>query len=310
MISWLRAFGAVVTVASLLSAQTSTGTRAFSLHDRLSIELSDQWIERRDTLPPPPPILAASAPMMRFSDFLELEHKEAPAILQFGFSDNPFGGLDAAHLQLRLEIERGAIQHLFFFFFPPPAGCLAKARADFDGNKNSAISRRQRALASRAARAEKGERVNTSLGALSASSRTVCDFAPTPRDLFASRISPAVRISTSGSREVASGELRDFYLPPMQQEEISGMSFFIFEAQDQRLLEFLEVEHFGLRQGMNSARAYYFWAVGARTPFPFLRDPQRRDLQLVHVAYATLSTTGEARSQFLDLLRQARFRVM
>lgn len=308
MTTWLRAIAMMVVTASLLNAQTSTGTRVFTLHDRLAIELSNQWTERRDVLPPPPAVLAASAPALRFSDYLELEHKEAPAILQFGFSDNPFEGLDAARLQTRLEIDRGAVQHLFFFFFPPPAGCLAQARADFERARTREISSRQQELARRAARAEKGERVNTSLGSLSASSRTVCEFAPTPRDLFASRISQAIRFRLSGSREIASGELSDFYLPAMQQDEIGGLTFFIFEAQDQRLLEFAEVERFGLAPEMNGARAYYFWAVGARTPFPFLRDPHRRDLQLVHVSYATLSTSGEARSQFLDLLRQVRFR--
>lgn len=299
---WTMAAGGLLLATVMLAAQTGAGTRVFSLHDRLVIELSATWSERRDILPPPQPVLAASAPPLRFSDFMVLEDRHTPALLQFGFSDNPFEGLDPGRLETRLYVQRGALAHLFYFFFPPPAECLARGQSAFERAKIGEIERRDRE-----ARSSKEDDRPRSLSPISVSSLARCEFAPTPRDLFASRLSPSVRFRLSSSRESVTGELRDFYLPAMTQMEIGEMTFFIFEAQDNRLLEFADVERFGLRPEMNGARVHYFWAVGARTPFPFLREFDRRDRQLVHVAAATLSLRGEARDEFLDLLRRIRF---
>jgi hypothetical protein len=109
--------------------------------------------------------------------------------------------------------------------------------------------------------------------------------------------------SAGGSR----GLFPSFYVPPTERVEIDGKTFFIYEAQGQGYVDRPQLDYFNLPEGWQGARAFLFWAVGADTPFPFVRDPARRNVRLVHVAYACLSTTGDARPAFLEKLRSIRF---
>ncbi|HVH72351.1 MAG TPA: hypothetical protein VNB49_14740 [Candidatus Dormibacteraeota bacterium] len=92
-----------------------------------------------------------------------------------------------------------------------------------------------------------------------------------------------------------------------EQVELRGKSFFIFEARAERVLDFTDVEHFGLSDERRNARPHFFWAIGANAPFPFIRDITRKDLQLIHVVYATLSPDGDAHSEFRTLLDSISF---
>jgi hypothetical protein len=310
---FVRVFSFLLLVLALLtaasdgagrpSAQSRAGNaREFSLNDRVFVSLMADWLERRDVPPPPAPVLVASAPRLRFSDILVLENRVAPAVLEFAFSDNPYIGQDSRALETSLQVRAGAVPHLFYFFFPPPAGCLGKALEAFEKAKQEADAQRERERAE-ARENEKPPPPSTPPG-VTISAR--CDFGPEPRDFFSEQVSPSVVFSRSGTSERVRGDLRELYMPPMEQVEIGEMTFLIFEAQGQRTVDRADVERYGFPDSTVGARVHFFWAIGARTPFPFIRDPHRKDLQLVHVVYATLSLSGDARPEFRDLLRRIR----
>ena len=58
--------------------------------------------------------------------------------------------------------------------------------------------------------------------------------------------------------------------------EASGLTFYVFEAQGRMWLDLATVDHCNLPDEMQGAQADFFWAVGASSPFPFIRDPQRK----------------------------------
>lgn len=67
--------------------------------------------------------------------------------------------------------------------------------------------------------------------------------------------------------------------------EASGLTFYVFEAQGRMWLDLATVDHFNLPDEMQGAKADFFWAVGAPSPFPFIRDPQRKNVPLIQVVY-------------------------
>lgn len=50
--------------------------------------------------------------------------------------------------------------------------------------------------------------------------------------------------------------------------------------------------------------AGFFWAVGAPSTCPFLRDPQSKNVSLIQVAYAGIGLGPDKRDIFMRLLRQ------
>lgn len=64
--------------------QGGPSLRSFSFSDRARVSLASDWIARSDMVLPPLPLLAASAPRLVFSDFLLLENRGVPAVLQLG----------------------------------------------------------------------------------------------------------------------------------------------------------------------------------------------------------------------------------
>ncbi len=71
-------------------------------------------------------------------------------------------------------------------------------------------------------------------------------------------------------------------------------------------LDLATVDHFNLPDETQGAQADFFWAVGAPSPFPFFRDPQRKNVQVIEVAYAGIGLGPNKRDIFLRLLRQVR----
>lgn len=271
-------------------------SRTFSLAGQISVELDGQWTERRDAEPPPLPALIPSAPKLSFSDALILENHKSRSVLQLALSENPFVGRDAPSLDKQFHATAGTgnglHEHLFYFFFPPPKACLEHGRVEFE--------RRRSEQEQNAERDEDGK--------LKAPLRPLmmhqsCSFSTTLLEMFAEQVSAGLTFSRTEKQERVRGRLHEFYLPPMEQMEIGGRTFFIFEAQGQRMVERGEIEKYGLPEELRGARAYFFWAIGAPSPFPFLRDPLRKDLQLIHVVYACLSLDGDARPEFLKILR-------
>ena len=69
-------------------------------------------------------------------------------------------------------------------------------------------------------------------------------------------------------------------------------------------LDLATVDHFNLPDEMQGSQADFFWAVGAPSPFPFFRDPQRKNVPLIQVAYAGIGLGPNKRDIFMKLLRQ------
>ncbi len=290
---------ALVASAAAVAAQSSTTPRTFSLAGQIGIELDMRWSERRDAEPPPLPALLASTPKLAVSDILILENHAARSVAQLALSDNPFVGRDAPSLDAQFHAQpgtgRGFHEHLFYFFFPPPKACVERARQEFE--------RRQREQELNAERDTDGK-LKKPLPAITVS--RACSFSPALLEMYAEQVSGGVTFTQAEKQERVRGELREFYLPPMEAIELGGRTFFVFEAQGQRLIERTEIEKYGLPEDWRGARAHFFWAVGAPTPFPFLKDALRKDVQLVHVVYACLSVDGNARKEFHGLLRRVR----
>lgn len=273
--------------------EVPAAVRSFSLADRLSVILTTDWVERRNEDPPPPNQLIASAPRFNFSEILVLENRKAHAVLKVAISENPFLGGNAPSLEARIHAAGGSalVNHLFYFFFPPPRTCLAEAKSVLEAARREEEARREN---------EKKERRAPKAISISRS----CEFAATPLDFYSEQVSSGVTLNSSGA---ADGMLRSFYVPPMEQVEMAGKTFFIFEAQGQRYVDRAELDKFNLPENLRGARARLFWAIGADTPFPFTRDPLRKNVQLIHVAYACLSATGSATAEFREKLLSIRF---
>src|SRR5437667_172854 len=84
----------------------------------------------------------------------------------------------------------------------------------------------------------------------------------------------------------------------------NGLAVYVFEAQGRMQLDLATVNHFNLPDEMQGAQVDFFWAVGAPSPFPFLQDPQRKNVPLIQVAYAGIGLGPDKRDIFMRLLRQ------
>lgn len=280
-------------VAGSSQAQDTPPARSFSLAGRISVILTTDWAERGDEHPPPPNVLVASAPGILFTDILALENRKQHAVLKIAVSENPFFGGNGATLEAQMRAGNGETLagHLFYFFFPPPRTCLARAKAAVDGARRAEEAR---------VAGEKEERRAPRI----VSASTNCEFASTPGDFYSEQVSPGVALDSAGS---AQGMLPSFYVPPMEQVELAGKTFFLFEAQGQRRIGRAELDKFNLPEEMIGARPFFFWAIGAEIPFPFVRDPLRKNVQLIQIVYACLSATDAASPQFRELLSRIHF---
>ena len=290
LLAYAGFLGATAVFEATAVPQSVAAPQQFSLGDRVQIALSKDWVQRTDISRTPLPALASSAPKMVFSDFLVIENRTAPALLEMGLSSNPLIGSDPSSLDLR--IGRDLLPGLFYFFYPPPRGCLARGSAAITQARNQQLEELLKLP----------QEERTSAARPPIVIRQVCDFAPATVDFFASRLSPAAVFRDSDSETRVQGEFNDFYRSPMQQVESDGKIFYIFEASASSQLESATVQRFGLPDNRQGATVHFFWVIGARSPFPFVLDPLRKDLEILHVSYACLDFGGDCRTQFLTLL--------
>jgi hypothetical protein len=134
--------------------------------------------------------------------------------------------------------------------------------------------------------------------------RTYCKHAPTLADFYSRELSPGVLFQATNGAELASGIYPEFYLTPMEKVEANGLTFYVFEAQGRTQLDLATVNHFNLPDEMQGAQVDFFWAVGAPSPFPFFRDPQRKNVPVIQVAYSGIGLGPDKRDIFMRLLRQ------
>jgi hypothetical protein len=262
--------------------------KRFFLPSGASIEVSPEWIAREQMPLPPSPRLAPFAPQVTFLEFTALENPKMHSALRIATTTNPFLGGDEVALDVQMHTAgsgSGLADYLFYFFFSPPRDCLdggseayrkAKSEAEFPDQPVSA----------------------------DLSIRMDCKHAPTLTDFYSRELSPGVVYQFSNGVESATGIYPELYLTPMEKVEANGLTFYVFEAQGRSHLDLATVDHFNLSDETQGAQADFFWAVGAPSPFPFFRDPQRKNVLVIQVAYAGLGLGPNKRDIFLRLLRQ------
>lgn len=211
-------------------------------------------------------------------------------MLLLGLSDNFLLGRDAYSLDAQMHRPaasgQGMLAYLFYFFFPPPRSCLELARARYQ----SAIAKSDSDDSGRK-------------GALPDASVSLdCRYLPTLPDFYSAQVSRGLSLRRASGVETADAAWGDFYLAPMEQVEANGLTFFVFEAQSQHQLPIEAIRHFNLPDDLQNAQADFFWAIGAPTPFPFVRDPARKNVQLIHVVYAAVGLSPNERPAFLRIL--------
>jgi hypothetical protein len=274
--------------------QPQAELKRFSLLSGTSIDLSPDWIEREQMPLPPSPRLAPFAPQVTFLEFMALENPRMHSAMRIATTTNPFLGRDEVGLDVQMHgavgSGNGLADYLFYFFFSPPRDCL-------DGG-------------SEAYRKAKSQAEPPDEAAVSPdlSIRTDCKHAPALADFYSRQLSPGVLFQVTNGVEYAGGIYPEFYLAPMEKVEANGLTFYVFEAQGRKQLDLAMVNHFNLPDEMQGAQADFFWAVGAPSPFPFFRDPQRKNVPVIQVAYAGIGPGPDKRDIFMRLLRQVRSR--
>ena len=270
-------------------ASQSPPLHRFSLPSGTLIDLPDDWAAREPVRLPPPPSLAASAPQVSFSEIVVVENAGTHSLLQVAVSNNPFMGRDAESLDAQMHVFAGSgnslADYLFYFFFPPPRDCL-------DGGAEAYQKAQPKS------HADEQTAPSPDLGI-----PLYCRYSPTLSDFYSNQVSAgAVYRPTEAGR--VDGMFRPFYLAPMEEVESGGLTFYVFEAQGQVPLDQETINYFSLPDDLRGAQADFFWAVGAPTPFPFFRDPQRKNVPIIQVAYAGVSLGPNQRSEFMKLLHQ------
>jgi hypothetical protein len=275
-------------------AKPQVELKRFSLLSGTSIDVFPDWIEREQVSLPPSPRLAPFAPQVTFLEFMALENPKMHSALRIATTTNPFLGTDEVALDVQTHgaagSANGLADYLFYFFFSPPRDCL-------DGGSE----------------AYKKAKIHAELPDQTAASpdlsiRTDCKHPPTLEGFYSRQLSPGVLFQVTNGVEFAHGLYPEFYMTPMEKVETNGLTFYVFEAQGRMQLDLATVNHFNLPDEMQGAQADFFWAVGAPNPFPFFRDPQRKNVPLIQVAYAGIGLGPDKRDIFMRLLRQVRSR--
>ena len=270
--------------------QPQVGLKRFSLLSGISVDVSPDWVEREQMPLPPSPRLAPFAPQVTFLEFMALENPRTHSALRIATTTDPFLGGDEVALDVQMHGAAGSgnglADYLFYFFFSPPRDCL-------DGGSE--------AYRKAKSQAELSDQTTVSPDL---SIRTDCKHAPTLADFYSRELSPGVLFQAANGVERASGIYPEFYLTPMEKVEANGLTFYVFEAQGRIQLDLASVDHFNLPDGMQGAQADFFWAVGAPSPFPFFRDPQKKNVPVIQVAYGGIGLGPDKRDVFMRLLRQ------
>lgn len=252
-----------------------------------SMDLSQNWVQREQEPLPPSPRLAPFAPRVTFLEFTALENPRTHSVLRMATTTNPFLGQDEVTLDTQMHGVVGAgsslVDYLFYFFFSPPRDCL--------DDSSEAYEKAQK---------EAGGQGQTTPDL---SVHMECKHAPVLTDFYSWELSPGVVFQLTSGVKRAAGTHPKFYLPPMEKMEANGLTFYVFEAQGQTRLDLRAVNHFNLPDDLQGAQPDFFWAVGAQSPFPFLKDPLRKNVPVIQVAYAGIGLAPNKRDNFIKLLR-------
>jgi MOSC domain-containing protein len=138
--------------------------------------------------------------------------------------------------------------------------------------------------------------------------RIDCKHPPALAGFYSRQVSPGVLFQVTNGVERSGGVYPESYLAPMEKVEENGLTFYRFEAQGRMQLDLETVNHCYLTDELQGTQADFFRAVDAPSPFPFFRDPQRKHVPVIQVAYAGIGLGPDMRDIFMRLLRQVRSR--
>jgi hypothetical protein len=290
LIKWNVAFIAVgffFLVSLRTFAQESSKSAVYPVSNDVSVELSSDWHTLDNAQLPPPAALASYGPPFHFSKILTFTNAAGESILQIGASDNPLVGHDAYWLDTQMHSPSGSgmsmADFLFYLFLPPSASCMDQISQHY-------------ASASRVSALDESSPSDLQVSYACPPSATLPDF-------YAARLSSGITFRHGTSRgSHALGQFRDFYVSPMEEVSFSGMTFFIFEAQQTEQLTQDTTDYFDLPDAVRGAQPDFFWAIGAPSPFPFVQDPSRENVPLVHIGYAAVGNESDNRSEFVEVL--------
>jgi hypothetical protein len=270
-------------------AQASDFQR-YSLEGGVSIELGPNWKAAGAGTAPPPGGLGPYAPPFRFNQILFLTNPQQFTVLQLATSDNALVGHDAYWLDTQMHSMNGTgmslPDYLFYLFLPPSHSCMDDVLAKLTA-------------ASRAPERDDSEFSQSELQVTFA-----CEFSPTLPDFYSQQLSTGITFRQALNGPRAYGDFKNLDLPPMEQVDFSGMTFFVFEALSREQISENAAHYFHLPVEMQGLHADYFWAVGASSPYPFTADPARKNSPIVHLAYAGAGTNK--RADFLRILQRVR----
>lgn len=259
----------------------------YSLSYGVTIGLPSDWVQQEQG-PPPSPLLTGSAPPLRFETKISFENTPKRSLLEAGISNNIFLGRDSYWLDEQMHSSNNSglslPDFLFYFFFPPPHSCLAASTDAYAGTSRAPV--------------EEGDP--------DIEVRLDCHFSPTISDFYASQVGPAVILRQTEDGLRAMGVVNDFYRAPMEELTFSGMTFYVLEARAPEGIAEDVAQRFQLPPELAGGQTDYFWAIGAKTPFPFVSNAATKDARLIHLTYATISRSGGAHDDFVGLLHRIR----
>jgi hypothetical protein len=133
-----------------------------------------------------------------------------------------------------------------------------------------------------------------------------CSLSDTLSDFYATQISAGITFQLTDNGTKVLAPVGDFYVAPMEQIEESGITFFVFEAQGMNAVSSDAAGRFHLPPNSQGGQPDFFWAIAATSPFPFVADSSRKDVAILHVAYARLGVDVDAKSEFMNILSEIR----
>lgn len=262
-------------------------TQIFALSSSISIELPTSWHAVKSDEVPSPGALAPYAPPFHFSQVATFTNEPKNSILLLGLSDNPLLGHDSYWLDAQMHAPSGSgmsvLDLLFYFFFPPSQACMDSALQNYTDATMTPSSE------------DAPPRLQVTYA---------CPHSPTLSGFYSAQVSSGFTFEQTNSGPKAYGVIRDFYLSPMEQADISGLTFYSFEAQRQGQISKAAAGHYNLPENLLGSRSDFFWAIGAQSPFPFVADG--RGIPLFHVGYATSAAATNNGQEFSRLLHGIR----
>lgn len=272
--------------------QRPSDLQRYFLENGVAIDLGPNWKPSGASNAAPPGGLGPYAPPFRFNQILFLTNEHQYTLLQLATSDNPLIGHDAYWLDTQMHATNGTgtslPDYLFFLFLPPSHSCMDDVLAKL-------------AAASRPADPD------PTGGEFSKSELQVtysCSYAPTLSDFYSQQLTTGITFRQALNGPRAYGDFKNLEMPPMEQVDFAGMTFFVFEALSHELVSENAVHYFNLPTETQGLHADFFWAIGTISPYPFVADPARKNAPIIHLAYA--GAGPNRRTDFLRILQRVR----